>query len=63
MDLPTLPEPTPMGVPTVSYQTHAGVENDPADCLSRLGNEIDWKVKDKSEHFESHVCIANFPKI
>ena len=45
---------------TLSYRiVHvSGVENRPADFLSRISEDIDWEINDETEFFERHVYIA-----
>ena len=37
-----------------------GIENGPADFLSRISTDVDWEVNDEDEHFERHIYQVNY---
>ena len=45
---------------TLNYRIEhvRGVENGPADFLSRISGDIDWGINDETEFFERHVYMA-----
>ena len=46
---------TGTGDPRYEIKYVKGVENCPADFLSRISTDIDWEVNDEEEHFERHI--------